>query len=78
MTRLMGFDGTEYVQAWECIGPAFVGYVYSMDVMLSQLEAGCNVRTVVIVRHGDGTREYLPGALVHEVWKLREHQPPTV
>lgn len=72
MTRYLSPSGTEYVQAWECTGPEFSGYVYSRETMLDKMQAGCDVLAVTIVRHRNGDREYHKGALAHMVYAHRE------
>ena len=62
----------EYVQAWECKGPEFSGYVYTNDIAFKKLAEGCDITAVTIVRHNDGSREYLKGCLAAAVQRHRE------
>jgi hypothetical protein len=66
---------TEYVQAWEIIGPEFSGYVYSQEIALFEYghaNGEATMESVTIVRHEDGSREYLKGAIASEVQAYRE------
>jgi hypothetical protein len=66
---------SEYVQAWEINGPEFSGYVYDQRIALDKWTAagpGAEMRSVTIVRHADGSREYLPGTVAAEVKRYRE------
>jgi hypothetical protein len=61
----------EYVQAWVCSGP-WSGIVYDQMIALDKLSQGCDIQSVTIVRHEDGTREHLPGTVAAEVRHHRE------
>jgi hypothetical protein len=66
---------SEYVQAWEITGSAFSGYVYDQGIAIDKWNAaglGAELRAVTVVRHDDGSREYLPGTLAAEVKRHRE------
>ena len=72
MTRREDHAGPVYVQAWECTGAPFNGYVYTQGIALDKLAAGCDIVSVTIVRHTDGSREYLRGTIASAVRELRE------
>jgi hypothetical protein len=63
---------TQYVQAWECRGPNFNGYVYTQEIALRKLSEGCDIQIVTIIRHENGDREYHPGAIASKVKEYRE------
>jgi hypothetical protein len=65
---------TQYVQAWECTGPLFSGYVYDQAIALDKMALGCDIESVTIVRHPNGAREYLRGTVASYVQKYREAQ----
>jgi hypothetical protein len=54
--------GAYEIQAWECTGPAFNGYVYSQAIALDMFARGCDIRMVWLPR----TR--LPG---YGAWRKR-------
>ena len=47
--------GAYEVQAWECTGPAFNGYVYTLAIALDMLARGCDIRMTWL------PRTHLPG-----------------
>lgn len=68
--------GTEYVQAWEWSAPGRPGgYAYTPQAALDRVRDGYDVQAVTIVRHADGSREYLRGTLAHEVRRFRTAAP---
>lgn len=62
----------EYVQAWECTGPTFSGYVYAQAIALDKLAQGCDIISVTFVRYPDGRREVIKGAVARMVQAERE------
>lgn len=63
---------TRYVQAWQCSRTdSAVALVYSQSDVHAMLAKGYAVLPVTIVRHGDGSREYLRGELVEFVKAAR-------
>lgn len=38
------------IQAWECTGPDFNGYVYSQEIALSKFADGCDITMVWLPR----------------------------
>lgn len=70
--RYRGATAT-YVQAWECKSAnGFSGCVYSQEIALDKMGEGCDIESVTIVRHDDGTREFLPGTIASYVYAYRE------
>ena len=61
-----------YVQAWQINGGP---YIYDQKLAVSKLSEapdGAEMKSVTIVRHENGGREYLPGTIASEVQKYRE------
>lgn len=71
MQAIRGNTAT-YVQAWECTGEAFSGIVYTQGIALDKMGEGCDIASLTIVRHDDGSREYLPGTIATAVAAHRE------
>jgi hypothetical protein len=63
-----------YVQAWECTGGPFSGYVYDQDIAIDKMALGCNIMAVTIIRYDDGAREFLKGTLAAYVKAEREYR----
>jgi hypothetical protein len=75
MIKVIGADGTVYVQAWEVtVQGRSLGYVYDQLEALTKFDAnvGANMSTLVIVRHVDNSREYLYGAIAERVRNYRD------
>lgn len=53
----------ELVQAWDCTGPNFNGYVYNQGIALEMMSLGCDIRILTIVRFHDGSRRYMSGVI---------------
>ena len=68
--RYRGATAT-YVQAWSVTGP-WSGTVYAQAIALDKLGDGCDIESLTIVRHDDGSREYLPGTVAANVHAHRE------
>ncbi|MFJ3084350.1 hypothetical protein ACIPJG_31980 [Streptomyces halstedii] len=67
----------KYIQAWEIKSPEFSGYVYDQAIALSKWSLcieKSTMESVTIVRHEDGSREYLNGTIASEVQAYRERE----
>lgn len=63
-------EAETYVQAWEVTGP-WSGTVYAQSIAIEMMSEGCDVQSTTIVRHDDGSREYLPGTVASHVYRYR-------
>ena len=64
----------KYIQAWEFSGPEFSGFVYDQQVAIRKLgeqRTGAMIMTT-IVRHENGTHEFLRGTIASKVKAYRE------
>lgn len=66
----------KYVQVWDVNGPEWSGRVYDQSIALDKLNIagkGATMEILTIVRHDDGSREYLPGTIASAVQAYREN-----
>lgn len=64
----------EYVQAWEIKSSTFSGIVYDQNIAMNKWADtdDAEMYSMTIVRHDDGSREYLRRTVADEVQKYRE------
>lgn len=65
----------KYVQSWVIEGPEWSGIVYAQDIAVTKFNEaghGASMYSQTIVRHPDGSREYLPGTIAASVQAFRE------